>query len=298
VTHAPFAPPMPEAARFTAPDYRGSSRYSYEIQQLSDLARVSARPADEDVQQIRALYDGALSAFDTQVGHFLSRLDEDGLTQRMVVVLGDHGENLFEPGTTTEHGKWFKGGEAANRTVLMFQAPDITPGPRTQLASAIDLMPTLLAHLHLAVPADLDGINLLARPTQPDRTVFAETALWLGGPSSAPEGALTYPALLDLLEVSPDTHAIQLKRRYQDITVTAKLRAARNGPWELVYMPTSGAPRWQLFDLASDPYAEKDVLTARADVAEHLRPRLLQWLKDDPLRWLDADDRVVFRVEQ
>lgn len=298
VTHVPFAAPMPDAHAYTRPDYAGPSRYSYELQQLEDLARASERPSDAEVEQVRALYDGSLKSFDREVGRLLERLDSDGVKDRLLIVTGDHGENLFEPGTTTEHGKWFEGGEAANRTALLLQGPGIPPGTvQAGLASGVDLMPTVLDALHLDIPEGLDGQSLL-RPVAADRTVFAETAIWLGGPRSQPPGALTYPTLLELLEVEPGTHALVLQRTWLDRTVTAKLRAARRGPWELVYTPTLDAPRWRLFNLEADPHAQRDVATEHPALAASLRAALLGWMEKDPLRWLDAREHLVEREEQ
>src|SRR5207253_1599129 len=120
------------------------SRYSYEIQQLADIPRASIRPGPEEIEQVRALYDGALRSFDREVGRVLGHLDVSAPRDRIVVVTGDHGESLFEPGATTLHGKWFEGGEAANRTALLLQGRGIPAGRVRGTASAIDLMPTLL----------------------------------------------------------------------------------------------------------------------------------------------------------
>jgi arylsulfatase A-like enzyme len=297
VTHAPFAPPMPDATAFVDPQYAGRSRYSYDVQQLSDLPRASARPSVSEQEQVRGLYDGALRAFDREVGRLISRLDSDGITDRLIVVTGDHGENLFEPGTTTEHGKWFVGGEAANRTALLFQGSGVPVGRREVLASGVDFLPTILDLLRIPIPADLDGLPLF-RDVSQERTVFAETALWLGGPATAPPQTIAYPPLLELLEVEPTTHAIALKERYVDITVTAKLRAARHGPWELVYTPTTDLPRWQLFNLQTDPFAEHDLEGTQPEISGSLHRPLLDWLSADRLRWLDARDRLIRRVEQ
>lgn len=299
VTHTPFAAPMPDAAAFTDPAYAGGSRYSYEIQQLDDLKRVGDRPPDADVSEVRALYDGALRAFDREVGRVLARLDEGGLTDRIVVVTGDHGESLFEPGATTNHGKWFAGGEAANRTALILQGTGVKPGTTIGgVASGVDFAPTLLDAVGAPVPPRLDGIPLLRTPPAPDRVVFAETALWLAGKDDLPPGAIAYPPILELLEVEPGSHALVLKQKYRDLTVTAKLRAARRGPWELVYTPTRGLPRWQLFDLEHDPYGENDLIAERLDVAKPLRDALFDWLAQDRLRWLDASLKLTARVER
>jgi len=297
VTHAPFAAPMPDATLFSDPTHGGPSRYSYELQQVQDLTRASTRPADTEIAQIRSLYDGALHAFDRQVDRILKRLDEDGLKDRLVIVTGDHGENLFEPGTTTEHGKWFEGGVAANRTALLVEGHGVPAMEISGLASGIDFAPTVLQILGIPVPPMMEGVPLLA-PRDSDRTIFAETALWLGGEGAAPPGAIAYPPLLELLEVEADSHALVLKRKYSEITVTSKLRAARQGSWELVYLPTAHRPRWTLFDLQADRFAQRDVSTEYPEIRRVLQAKLLGWLREDALRWLDVGDRLVARIEE
>jgi len=288
---------MPDVTLFSDPMYVGPSRYSYELQQVQDLTRASTRPADTEIAQIWSLYDGALHAFDRQVDRILKRLDEDGLSDRLVIVTGDHGENLFEPGTTTEHGKWFEGGVAANRTALLVEGHGVPAMEISGLASGIDFAPTVLQILGIPVPPMMEGVPLLA-PRDPDRTIFAETALWLGGEGAAPPGAIAYPPLLELLEVEADSHALVLKRKYSEITVTSKLRAARQGSWELVYLPTAHRPRWTLFDLQADRFAQRDVSTEYPEIRRVLQAKLLGWLREDALRWLDVGDRLVARIEE
>src|SRR5207237_8147306 len=151
---------MPDAHAFFDPGYSGPSRYSYEIQQVSDLSRISLRPPQAEIEQVRALYDGALRGFDREVGRFAARLDADGLADRVLVVTGDHGEGLFEPGVTTEHGKWFEGGEAANRTALLLQGPGIAPGRVAGVASAVAFRPPLLNAARLPAPACRPGTSV------------------------------------------------------------------------------------------------------------------------------------------
>ena len=95
-----------------------------------------------------------------------------------------------------------------------------------------------------------------------------------------------------------DSQALVLKRKYSEVTVTSKLRAARWGSWELVYLPTAHRPRWTLFDLGADPFAQRDVSTEYPEIRRALEAKLVGWLREDPLRWLDAGDRLVARVEE
>ena len=55
---------------------------------------------------------------------------------------------------------------------------------------------------------------------------------------------------------------------------------------------------WQLFDLAKDPYGLRDLWPDRRDVAAPLERELLGWMAKDRLRWLDAHDRLVARIER
>ncbi len=297
VTHAPFAAPPGDVAAFADPAYRGQSRYSYDVQQVKDIPRLATRPDEPEVEQVRALYDGALRAFDRQVGRVRRQLDADGLHDRLLVITGDHGEGLFEPGATTEHGKWFAGGEAANRTALLLEGKGIAAGVARGVASGVDFLPTVLDALHLPLPAEIDGQSLL-RPLAADRTVFAETGLWLGGKASAPPHAIEYPAIVELLEVEEESHALVLRRQFAEIANRAKLRAARAGPYQLVYTPTGHGARWELFDAEHDRFFQHDLAAARPEVLRPLQRRLLHWLAEDPLRWLNADDELVPRVEE
>ena len=158
-------------------------------------------------------------------------------------------------------------------------------------------MPTLLDAVHLPAPADVDGISLL-RGIPEGRAVFAETAQWLNGKEGAPPGAMAYPPILDLIEVEEGSHALVLKRKWFDRTVTAKLRALRKGPWELIYTPTDRDPLWKLVDLSRDPYGQRDLSKERPEVLVPLQRELKEFLRQDRLRWLDAQDRVVARIEQ
>jgi arylsulfatase A-like enzyme len=173
----------------------------------------------------------------------------------------------------------------------------VKPGRLAGLASGIDVAPTLLSLAGVAAPSTMEGRSLL-EPEDRERVVFAETAIWLGGPAAAPPGAIGYPGIIDLLEVEEGSHALVLKERYEQAVVTAKIRAARQGPWQATYMPTSGAPRWKLFDLSADPFAQRESSARYPEKTAELAGELRAWLARDRLRWLDVNDRVVARYEQ
>ncbi len=115
----------------------------------------------EDMDHVIAHYDGSLVYADLYVGFLLNRLESrDLLENSMVVILGDHGEDLFEHGHVnhriTLHDASthvpliikLPGGEAAGERV-----PDLVQG--------VDLLPTVLDLAGVPIPAYARGRSLL-----------------------------------------------------------------------------------------------------------------------------------------
>lgn len=292
-THAPFASPYPYHARFTDRGYRGPHRFQYGVTQITDLNKLAARPADAEIAQIVALYDGALNATDDAVGRVLAALERKGLRERtLIVFLSDHGENLFEPGQTTLHGQWFRGGDEANRVPLIFSGPGVRGGGRGgETVSLVDVAPTVAALLGWDL-GEVDGRPLLAagRAHAPDRPVFAETGLPL-----VPTPSSTLPSLLEMLTTDPeDDGQVILEPRYEDQAVAEKHRALWYRNHKLVYEPTRTGFILQLFDLAADP-RQRHPLDVNTEHGRQLEKWLLRWIRSDPMRELDLRGRVRLR---
>ena len=295
-THVPFSSPYPSWRSFVSPEYRGEHLYRYDVAGLSGLARAEAPLDQADAQHVIALYDGALLSVDRAVGRILGELARRGLDQStLVVFLSDHGENLFEPGQTTLHGKWFRGGDEANRVPLILRGPGVSAGLRVhQTVSLVDGSPTLAELLGVDAPPS-EGRSLtpaLHGADLPSVPVFAETGLWLSG-SATPEG-MRYPDLLQLLAVDEqrDDGQIVLAARFEDLVVEAKHRALWLNNWKLVYEPTRAGFRVQLYDLARDPGQRNDVF-ADSPVGAALLQTLRQWMDLDRERRLDSRGHMV-----
>jgi arylsulfatase A-like enzyme len=288
-THVPFAAPWPWYRKYASPAYGGAHRYLYDVQKLGDVTASDVRLPERDVEQVRRLYDGSVAAVDAAIGRLLEQVDEHTL----VVLLADHGENLFEPGNTTFHGKWFRGGDEANRVPLVIAGPGISPHRVPEPVSLVDVAPTLLELLGLPA-GGFDGVSLapaLASGHAPAHDVFAETAIWLAGPPES--DGVRYPALPQLLEADPqDRFQLVLKTRYEDIEVEAKHRMLRRGSSKLIYVPISNGVRWQLYDMEADPHQQHE-LPASKELMQAMR----KFLQRDPERELDAREHVVRRTE-
>ncbi len=132
-------------------------------------------PAREFLEQAGGdPYRGEIAAVDRAVGEILAALEETGLDRTTLIVLtADHGESRGEHGEPT-HGALCYEETVRVPLILRFPGPPPRPGP-ARLASAVDLAPTILGRLGLALPADLDGIDLFSSATSADRGVYFES---------------------------------------------------------------------------------------------------------------------------
>jgi hypothetical protein len=282
-THFPYAAPAPGYGRFTDPSYRGRFKY----QKVNTLGR-EAPPDEADIQQIRALYRGAVSVVDGAMGDFLDGLRDRGLDRSSVVlVTADHGETMFEHGRGHGHGDHLFGEEALHVPLLVRdgRAPraSVIPG----ISRDVDLAPTLYALAGVTPPGDLDGTSLApalgGAPLTTD-AAFAETGLWFteevpGVPSDL---RLRYPDISKMGEILEDAgDDVVLQERYFPLTVLAKHRALMTPDRKLILAPTRQGLVSRLFDTRADPDCLHDLAADRPDEARKLRERLLEWTLQD-----------------
>ncbi len=116
---------------------------------------------ESDRDAMRAVYYGLIAEVDTQIGRILAHLEATGeLDETLVLFTSDHGEMLGD------HWCWGKGGwhEASNFVPLVIRDPDLAGSARGRQVGAftesVDLMPTILEWLGLAVPAAVNGASL------------------------------------------------------------------------------------------------------------------------------------------
>jgi arylsulfatase len=120
---------------------------------------------EREVGFYRASYDAEVVYTDTEIGALLDGLRERGrLDDAILVFTTDHGEGLGEG------DYWFAHGETLSdplvRVPLMIRAKGIAPGRRSDLASLLDVGPTLLSRLGLA-RSESEGRDLFADANEP-----------------------------------------------------------------------------------------------------------------------------------
>lgn len=282
--HAPYAAAAPYYRRFTDPAYRGRYRYH----KSSWIAPDEITEAHE-VAQIRGLYQGTLASVDEGAGKILDELGRLGLAaDTIVIVLGDHGENLVDaPGRFYGHGNHLFGDHDLHIPLVIADPRRDAARVETGVVTNLDLAPTLYQLTGVAPPADLDGISLapaLAGAALPQRPIFAETELWVGlQPDVKSELRFPCPEFIDYAEVD-GAHGddIVIRREYEAVTTVARHRMVRDGGWKLLYIPTATQVLYQLFDTAADPENLTDVSAAHPEVVSRLKGLLWPWMLQDP----------------
>jgi arylsulfatase A-like enzyme/Tfp pilus assembly protein PilF len=178
----------------------------------------------------KAPYDGEIAYVDAQVGRLVEGLrSAQLLDSTAVAVIADHGESLGEHGEST-HGVFLY--DPTIRVPLLLKRPGSRDAGRRVAArvSAVDLAPTLLEIAGVTAPPAIQGQSLLAL-------------------ASAPRAA-DRPAYAET----------DYPRRAFGWSSLAAWRGDR-----FLYVK---APRRELYDLAADPAAARNVAEERKAVAD------------------------------
>jgi arylsulfatase A-like enzyme len=270
--HFPYAAPHPYYTRFTSPQYRGSALF----QKNPDLKFPDGGPPAEDVTQIRGLYDGALLAIDSELAKLFHALKATGQWDNtLIVVTGDHGEDLFENGLLQGHGEHLRGVNVLRVPWLMKLPVTETPAVRrvTQTSRIIDVAPTVTAIAGLVteepVGGGFDWSPYLRRGGDaPDLDAYAETGIWFAADGSGffQERRLHYPGIAGLLNFDQGySGEVVLNPLFEPIIIAAKHRMLISGDDKLIYQPTENGIVFELYDRRADPDNLRDISAAEPE---------------------------------
>lgn len=173
VPHAPMAdiPPPGEVSDLWRPGTRW----------VTDAMLDEASPAQ--MADYRRVYHNYTRFGDAELGRFVAGLRAAELyDDALLVVSSDHGEDLVTSAYATHaHGVLT---ERVTRVPLVLRLPGGTRGAvDARLASAVDVVPSVLDAVYRELPAGLSGTSLL-RPSSPERIVhtWALEARWWNAP--------------------------------------------------------------------------------------------------------------------
>lgn len=131
-----------------------------EFEESYNKAVSASIQSSESGSLVKTLYESKIFELDSELEHFFQFLQEKNLLYNTIVIIfGDHGEELLEHGQLT-HGKQLY--EETIHVPLIISVPNAKPRRITKLAQLIDVIPTVLPMLSIPVPDQAQGINLLS----------------------------------------------------------------------------------------------------------------------------------------
>ncbi len=292
-THLPYKTPRQYAELWTDPKYDGKHKneLALNVDEFiggTDINEKWSKFPKKEVEQVTALYDGTVRMFDDCVGRVTKALSEQGLMDNTVIlVMGDHGDDLFEPNTTFGHGLTFNGGDQNNHVPAVFHVPGLkTPGMKIDnFIRTLDFAPTLLDLVGIQPDKRMEGVSLVPqiRGEKPSAQMayFGETSYLFFKRKIPGEKPLHIPPMDETTFIDPefDYHFV-LKTKYQDDVLKTKERCVRTERFKLVRTPGEAGPIFRLFDLAEDKHCERDVKEHFPEVTERMKRALDRWVND------------------
>lgn len=245
-SHFPFVAPYPDYKRGSG-SYAGP--YLYHAPPI-----VQAAPGPEDVEQVRARYDGALHSIDRATRRLSGALRSRSLLDHTVLVfMGDHGEELYEEPGLFGHGDVL-GMEHSQVTPLLLVGPNVPAGRISNAQVRLyDIGATILGLLAPSPGAARrfgEGVSLFDENV--DRPLCVETGEWFWPnlPQALRGRRLEYAPISQLLEVFPGTREMGVKTDQVPMVESAKERGVVLGRRYWHEQPTPGGRRAELGEIA------------------------------------------------
>lgn len=277
--HFPYAAPWPWYSKRSDPNYAGP----YFFKKDPDLSQ-SHEINESDIQQIRNLYHGSLSAIDESLGRLFKHLKEQKMWDNSIIVItADHGEDLFEFERVQGHGEHLRGENVLKVPLLVKTLDRVDPSRKNAefTSRMIDLAPTLLSFLDLKLKKtsghDLH-LWIKGKNEAPKLDAYSETEIWFSRTGNAffQKERLDYPSIAGLLNLDPGgTGSVILNSRYEKVINAAKHRSLINGSYKLIYTPTDKGAHFKLFDRTSDPQNVRDISLQNPQIFKRMKESLI-----------------------
>jgi arylsulfatase A-like enzyme len=167
--HSPHAPPSPYRTLWG----RFPTRIEGSDENLKAINAGRLRATESDVRALQAMYDGEIRYTDDVLREMFTELAGLGFFRNaLVVVTADHGEELGERGAFLHGDRLY---DDLVHVPLILRGTGVPRGKvDPNLASSIDIAPTILAAAGIRADALLEGRDLLTAPAAD--AVFAQLA--------------------------------------------------------------------------------------------------------------------------
>jgi len=212
---------------------------------------------DDDFRTLEALYEGELTYLDYRLGKLFDWMDEEGiLDNTLVIVAGDHGENIGDHGLMDHQYCLY---DTLLRVPLILRYPDLVPKDATskELVELRDVYPTVL---------EACGLNI------PDKETVSNYSLTGGVSNRLKSLKRREHAFAEYLVPQPDIAQLKDKTRetkgIENIeSFNRSLRCVRTERWKLI---RSSRGEIELYDLNEDPVEGENLKSEHPDIVSEL----------------------------
>jgi len=263
ITHFPYPACYPYYNYFTDTSYNGPFKYSKNRVVSLDSKGVASeyQPSLQEIEYIHALYDGCLYAFDEAVGKVIQYLKDKNLYDNtIIIILSDHGENLYEHEYGMGHGEHLRG-KYSLVIPCIFSGPGIPHGQYRAIRSAIDIAPTILDVVSIQQPQSFDGTSLFKSHNR-IFDAYCETGIWFdnSGNFFFQKKRIMYPDITGISTIDFDHNdEITVTPYYENLITIAKHRCIIANNTKLIYMPTHYGIEYELYDISKDPEERNNI---------------------------------------
>lgn len=192
------------------------------------------------------------------------------LQNSIVLIFGDHGENLYDSNFGMGHGDGVQGEYSSVTPLLIFTYGNgefLSHENLNSIVRSIDVAPTIANHIHIGFDFDnADGRSLLDQQDNNSRfsvdEAYMESGLWFVKDRLSPEGQprTIYPGIAALLDIDSGMNfEFYLRPNYAQTVVGVKERAWINEKFRLVMRTTKDGVEPSLY-LRTDKGASNNLL--------------------------------------
>jgi arylsulfatase A-like enzyme len=170
--HWPYHSPAPYETTYPGQDEQFTGAEEEAALRTSVDCAGKAVPAGYE-KHSESQYDGAIAFMDFKIGELIRHLKENGLFDNtLIMITSDHGEAFGDRGQLGHNVSVYQ--DQVHIPLVVKYPGSRAPGRADNLASHVDLLPTILEVSGLAPKPDLPGVSLLRLNSTPDRTVLSE----------------------------------------------------------------------------------------------------------------------------
>lgn len=261
--HFPYVTKYPYYQTYTPKNYYGRHKYGLSSEVLASF--LEKTPPKDEIPYVIDHYDNAVKLFDDNLAEMLNFLKKCQVEKNtIIIIMSDHGENLYEDNYGLGHGDHLRGPYANNMVFGIYSPFENFQGRRIEkTVRDIDIAPTLLDLLNMEIPAAFKGHSLapvIRGAVFPGYPAYMETGLWHTPKTPVIDNIirLPYPHILQMMGIKMPSGWIYLKEKFANQVNRAKYKALQLNEKKYIYMPGTSTYREE-FRIDEKPVDKKEI---------------------------------------